>query len=87
MRGEVLKKGIENKNVKIAVYDYKDHGFVDYIPDYYVNKYSNREELNTWIHYGNHELTGLNESEYKNSFEYIDDELNEILKFLAKNKS
>ncbi|WP_215539126.1 phosphoribosyltransferase [Borreliella bavariensis] len=87
LRGEVLKKGIENKNVKIAVYDYKDHGFVDYIPDYYVNKYTNQEELNTWIHYGNHELTGLNESEYKNSFRYIDDELNEVLKFLAKNKS
>ncbi|UPA17632.1 phosphoribosyltransferase [Borrelia puertoricensis] len=83
LREEVLKRGIDSQNVKIAVYDYKERGYLDYKPDYYVNKYSSEDELNTWIHYSNHELIGLSEDEYKLSFFNLDDELNDILKFLS----
>ncbi|BCR20715.1 hypothetical protein BmIO_00099 [Borrelia miyamotoi] len=84
LRDEVLKRGIDSKNVKIAVYDYKERRCVNYKPDYYVNKYSSEDDINTWIHYSNHELIGLSENEYKLSFINLDDELNDILKFLSK---
>ena len=83
LREEVLNRGIDIQNIKIAVYDYKERGNVKYEPDYYVNKYSNTE-VNAWIHYRNHELAGLTEEEYKLNFENVDDELNSILKFLSK---
>ncbi|WP_024655681.1 phosphoribosyltransferase [Borrelia hispanica] len=84
LREEVLKRGIDSQNVRIAVYDYKERGHIDYEPDYYVNKYSDEEELTTWIHYSNHELIGLSEDEYKLNFVNLDNELLDILKFLSK---
>ncbi len=83
LKEEVLKSGIDSQNVKIAVHDYKERGCTQYKPDYYVNKHSGQDS-NMWIHYNNHELTGVSEDEYKLSFENIDDELRDILKFLSK---
>ncbi|AHH10258.1 phosphoribosyltransferase [Borrelia coriaceae] len=83
LRDEVLKRGIDSQDIKIAVYDYKERGHVNYKPDYYVNKYASEDELNTWIHYSNHELIGLAENEYKFNFVDLDDEMHEILKFLS----
>ncbi|QMU98914.1 phosphoribosyltransferase [Borrelia sp. A-FGy1] len=83
LKEKVLSRGIDSQNIKIAVYDYKNRGNVKYEPDYYVNKYSGTE-VNTWIHYCNHELIGLTEDEHKLNFKIIDDELSDILKFLSK---
>ncbi|UER67314.1 phosphoribosyltransferase [Borrelia sp. BU AG58] len=82
LREKVLSRGIDSQNIKIAVYDYKERLDVKHRPDYYVNKYLSTE-VDTWIHYRNHELTGLAENEYKLNFENVDDELSSILRFLS----
>lgn len=68
----LLSKGIERKNLKVCVHDYKvRHDLKDfeeskkaYIPDYYTNLITvNSKEDNPWIHYESHELVGLTEEE------------------------
>lgn len=66
----LLAKGIERKNLKVCVHDYKvrndlntNYG-VAYVPDYYKNLIKvNSKEENPWIHYESHELVGLTENE------------------------
>jgi hypothetical protein len=69
---ELLSRGLERKNLKVAVHDYKVRNDVSgpsvtaYIPDYKTNIIQvNSPEENPWIHYEIHELVGLNEEERK----------------------
>ena len=71
LENELLSKGIERKNLKVCVHDYKvrnDLTFPRYsaaqVPDYYKNLIKvNKAEDNPWIHYESHELVGLSEKE------------------------
>ncbi len=81
----VLDKGIERKDVKIAVYDYKvpvykyaEHKPLPIQPDYYCRKHVLKsKEEETWIHYLCHEYEGLQDSEIDEV--YSDPEVREIL--------
>lgn len=66
----LLSKGIERKNLKVCVHDYKIRNDLSgpsktaYIPDYYTNFIKvNSSEENPWIHYESHELVGLTKEE------------------------
>lgn len=66
----LLAKGIERKNLKVCVHDYKVRNDLNtncgaaYVPDYYKNLIKvNSKEENPWIHYESHELVGLTENE------------------------
>ena len=68
--GALLAKGIERKNLKVCVHDYKVRNDLNtnygaaYVPDYYKNLIKvNSKEENPWIHYESHELVGLTENE------------------------
>lgn len=70
---ELLSKGIERKNLKVCVHDYKDHVYLPkeelaakapFRPDYYTNLITiQQKEDNPWMHYESHELVGLTEEE------------------------
>lgn len=62
--------GLKKELVRFAVHDYKrfnyDGDSVNFIPDYFSNKYEiNNEGENIWIHYLSHELVGLSREEFR----------------------
>lgn len=82
----LLSKGIERKNLKVCVHDYKVRNDLDgpsttaYIPDYYTNLIQvDSPETNPWIHYESHELVGLTASEREKLYTTRDEDGNKVL--------
>lgn len=82
----LLSKGIERKNLKVCVHDYKvrndlnNPSITAYIPDYYTNLIQvDSPETNPWIHYESHELVGLTASEREKLYTTHDDDGNKVL--------
>lgn len=88
----LLSKGIERKNLKVCVHDYKVRNDVhrtesvaNYKPDYFVNFFRvDEEHPNPWIHYQSHELVGLSKEERASLYTNVngvifDDDLKNVL--------
>lgn len=81
----IMDKGIDRKDIKIAVYDYKVPVYkydkqkpLPIQPDYYCRKHVlNSPEDETWIHYLCHEYEGLQDDEIDSV--YQDEEVRAIL--------
>ncbi|MCF7945262.1 MAG: phosphoribosyltransferase [Spirochaetia bacterium] len=79
----IMANGIDRKDLKIAVHDYKVAKYkgelLPFQPDYYSRKHVlETPEDDVWIHYLNHEFVGLTNEEIDQN--YDDVEVKKILK-------
>ncbi len=85
----IIEKGVPRKDIKVAVHDYKyfteQEEQLPIQPDYWCRKFEspNRDNDN-WLHYLNHELVGLTDSELEEYYYKNDPELRDILGPLLK---
>ena len=71
--GDLVKKGLNRKNIKVAVHDYKNRHNkkegLEVVPDWWSRKheiYSEKDDI--WIHYMSHELVGLTKEELEEHY-------------------
>jgi len=79
----IMSNGVERKDLKIVVHDYKIAKYkgelLPFQPDYYSRKHIvESPEDDVWIHYLNHEFIGLSPEEI--NAQYDDEEVKHILK-------
>jgi hypoxanthine phosphoribosyltransferase len=86
----ILDRGIERKDLKIAVHDYKF--FTDkqeqfpIQPDYWCRKHDlSINDEGYWIHYMSHELVGLSEKELEENYYSHDPSLEKAMRIIAEN--
>lgn len=67
---ELMSKGVERKNLKVCVHDFKVRSFLLdkpdplYLPDIWAKQYLiDDPEYDVWFHYESHELVGLTDEE------------------------
>jgi hypothetical protein len=84
----IIDKGIPQKDLKIAVHDYKY--FPDkpeqlpFQPDYWCRKHEmSINDESSWIHYMSHELVGLTGKELKENYYRRDPSLREVMEIIV----
>ncbi|MCL2704925.1 MAG: phosphoribosyltransferase [Spirochaetaceae bacterium] len=87
----ILATGINRKDLKIVVHDYKhfpdNPNNLSIFPDYYSVKHIiDKKEDDIWIHYLSHELQGLTPEELEQHYYQEDKELKDIFITLSKCK-
>jgi len=71
--GDLIKRGLNKQNIKVAVHDYKDRHNkkekLEVVPDWWCRKHEiYSEEDDIWIHYMSHELVGLTREELEEHY-------------------
>jgi hypoxanthine phosphoribosyltransferase len=89
LAGIILEKGIQRRDFKIAVHDYKHfYDMPDNLsiqPDYWCRKHElSVADEDMWIHYSSHELIGLTPEELEEHYYKDDPELREVLSVMHK---